>query len=66
MRTYYLNDEQKKLLAEFAKESMENMICDLADDVESPLDPYDQTGHFDRAKMRAMLLYIADQISSRA
>lgn len=64
MRTYYLNDEQKKLLDAFAEQVKEQMICDLSDDMESPLDPYDQTGHYDNAKMDAMLHYIVDQIKS--
>ena len=64
MPTYYLNNEQKKLLDEFAREAMDNIMCDLADDIESPLDPYDQAGNYDRAKMEAMLVYIAEQIKS--
>ena len=65
MGIYHLNDEQKELLEEFAQEAMDNIMCDLADDVDSPLDPYDQTGNYDQEKMKAMMRFVADEIRSR-
>lgn len=65
MPLYYLNDEQKKLLVEFAREIRNNIMCDLADDIDSPLDPYDHTGNYDRNKMKAMLEFVANEIKSR-
>jgi|LauGreDrversion4_2_1035121.scaffolds.fasta_scaffold585807_1 hypothetical protein len=64
MRVYHLNKEQKKLLEVFARDVSDETLCKLSDDMESPLDPYDQHGNFDEAKAKAMLQFIAEEIKS--
>ncbi len=64
MQTYYLNKEQKKLLEVFARDVMDEVLCKLADDAESPLDPYDDHGNFDRPKAKAMLRFVAEELKS--
>lgn len=64
MRVYHLNNEQKRLLEVFARDVMDETLCKLSDDVESPLDPYDEVGNFDKAKARAMLQFIAEEMKS--
>lgn len=64
MHTYYLSNEQRELLADFAREVLDEMTCKLSDDINSPLDPYDEAGNFDHAKLSAMVKCVADEIKS--
>ena len=64
MQPYYLNNEQKKLLEVFARDVIDETLCKLSDDIESPLDPYDEHGTFDEAKAKAMLRFVAEEMKS--